>query len=97
MPRSSHSKNFPNDVGKTSARAPACPKINSSMSRPNAGLNQRWYSRFTSPTSHPNVRQLADLAESAKGQRRRLAGGLQPASLASCASGGFKTSQEIES
>ena len=32
-PRSSYSKNFPIDVGKTSRGVPACPKTSASMSR----------------------------------------------------------------
>src|SRR4051812_38512502 len=45
MPRSSHSKCRPFDVGKTTTFAPACPKSRRSMSRPRVGLNQRWCSR----------------------------------------------------
>src|SRR5262245_32755034 len=45
MPRSSHSKFRPCEVGKTMTRAPPCPKSKRSMSRPRVGLYHRWCSR----------------------------------------------------
>src|SRR5258707_4599181 len=46
MPRSSNSKKLPQELGKTRAGRPACPKTRSSMSRPRAGEDHLWYSRF---------------------------------------------------
>src|ERR1700726_2252493 len=71
-PRSSHSKNRPQDEGKAIAGTPAWPKTSSSMSRPSREENHLWYSRFIDCLS-PGTVQESEHRQAQPNRRPRMA------------------------